>query len=76
MASGETTSSALLESCLDRIESRDALVSAWAYVDAELALAKARDADAARQAGEAIGPLHGLPVAIKDIFDTSDMPTE
>ncbi len=76
MASGETTSSALLESCLDRIESRDALVSAWVYVDAELALAKAREADGAREAGEAIGPLHGLPVAIKDIFDTSDMPTE
>jgi len=76
MARGETTSSALLESCLERIESRDALVSAWVYVDAELALAKARDADAARGAGKTIGPLHGLPIAIKDIFDTSDMPTE
>ena len=76
MARGETTSRALLESCLDRIESRDALISAWVYVDAELALAKARDADAARGAGKSLGPLHGLPVAIKDIFDTSDMPTE
>ena len=76
MARGETTSRALLESCLDRSESRDALISAWVYVDAELALAKARDADAARGAGKSLGPLHGLPVAIKDIFDTSDMPTE
>ena len=76
MASGEITSGALVESCLDRIETRDALVSAWVYVDAELAMAKARDADAARGAGGPVGPLHGLPIAIKDIFDTSDMPTE
>lgn len=76
MACGETTSSALLEACLDRIETRDALVSAWVYVDAELALAKARAADDARAAGKPLGPLHGLPIAIKDIFDTGDMPTE
>ena len=72
----DTTSVALVESCLDRIESRDALVSAWVYVDAELALSKAREADAALEAGQAGGPLHGVPVAIKDIFDTADMPTE
>jgi Asp-tRNA(Asn)/Glu-tRNA(Gln) amidotransferase A subunit family amidase len=76
MARGETSSSALLEACLDRIETRDALVSAWVYVDAELALAKARAADDARAAGKPLGPLHGLPIAIKDIFDTGDMPTE
>ena len=76
IASGGTTSVALLESCLDRIESRDALVCAWVFVDADLALGKARDADAAREAGKPVGPLHGVPVAIKDIFDTADMPTE
>jgi Asp-tRNA(Asn)/Glu-tRNA(Gln) amidotransferase A subunit family amidase len=76
IAQGVTTSVALLESCLDRIESRDALVSAWVYVDAELALGKARDADAAREAGKPVGPLHGVPVGIKDIFDTEDMATE
>lgn len=76
MARGETSSSALLEACLDRIETRDALVSAWVYVDAELALAKARAADDARAAGKPLGPLHGLPIAVKDIFDTGDMPTE
>ena len=76
VAQGVTTSVALLESCLERVESRDALVSAWVYVDAELALGKARDADAALEAGEPVGPLHGVPVGIKDIFDTEDMPTE
>ena len=76
IASGEITSLALVESCLERIEGRDALVSAWAFVDAELALAAARDADAARDAGTRLGPLHGVPVGIKDIFDTADMPTE
>jgi Asp-tRNA(Asn)/Glu-tRNA(Gln) amidotransferase A subunit family amidase len=76
IARGDTTSLALIESCLDRIESRDALVCAWVHVNAELALANARDADAALASGKAVGPLHGVPVAIKDIFDTADMPTE
>ncbi len=76
IASGDTTSVALVESCLERIESKDALISAWVYVDAELALRKARDADAAGEAGTPVGSLHGVPVAIKDIFDTADMPTE
>lgn len=73
---GEITAEALVAACLDRIETRDALVCAWAHVDAEGALAAARRADAARDAGEELGPLHGVPVGIKDIFDTADMPTE
>jgi Asp-tRNA(Asn)/Glu-tRNA(Gln) amidotransferase A subunit family amidase len=76
IVNGESTSVALVEACLDRIESEDALVSAWVFVDAELALAQARDADAANEAGKPVGPLHGVPVGIKDIFDTADMPTE
>ncbi len=76
IVSGDTTSVALVEACLDCIESKDALVSAWVFVDVELALAQARDADAASGAGKPVGPLHGVPVGIKDIFDTADMPTE
>ena len=76
IAGGDTTSVALVESCLGRTESRDALVNAWVYVDAQGALGRARDADSARRAGKPRGPLDGIPVAIKDIFDTADMPTE
>ncbi|MCW5774595.1 MAG: amidase, partial [Rhodospirillaceae bacterium] len=49
---------------------------AWAHLDRAHALAQAAAADAAHKAGKAEGPLHGVPVGIKDIFDTADMPTE
>lgn len=76
IAGGDITSEALVEACLDRIETRDALVCAWVHVDAGLAIAEARKADGARSAGQTLGPLHGVPVGIKDIFDTADMPTQ
>jgi amidase len=68
---GETTAVAIVESCLARIEARDATLRAWAYVDRDLALAQAR----ARDAEPRRSPLHGVPIGIKDIFDTYDMPT-
>jgi amidase len=68
---GETTSVAVVESCLARIEERDPTLRAWAHVDLDLALAQAR----ARDAEPRRSPLHGVPVGIKDIFDTYDMPT-
>ena len=69
---GRLTSVALVESCLERIRERDAEVRAFAYVDADLALAQARqrDAEAPR------GALHGIPVAVKDMIDTVDLPTQ
>ena len=51
-------------------------MQAWAHLDADHALARARARDEIRAQGAAIGPLHGIPVAIKDIIDTADMPTE
>ena len=51
-------------------------VQAWAFLDPDHALSQARAADAWRSEGRATGPLHGVPVGIKDIFDTADMPTE
>ncbi|MDA0305287.1 MAG: amidase [Proteobacteria bacterium] len=76
MAHGEFSAEELSNACLDRIAEREDTVGAWAFVDRELALAQARALDQKSAAGEPLGPLHGLPVGIKDIFDTSDMPTE
>ncbi len=73
---GEISSQALVQACLDRIAERDGEVQAWAHLDPELALAQARAADAALKPGKETGPLHGVPVGIKDIFDTADLPTE
>ncbi len=72
---GETTSEALVRACLMRIAAREDEVQAWAQVDTELALTAARDADAALKAGTASGPLHGVPVGVKDIFNTADLLT-
>lgn len=73
---GLISSEELVTACLAQIDARDGEIQAWAFLDAEHALAQARAADAARQAGRPLGPLHGVPVGIKDIIDTADMPTE
>lgn len=76
IAGGEITSEALVGACLDRIAALEPQVQAWAFLDRERALEQAKAADEARRAGKGIGPLHGVPVGIKDIIDTADMPTE
>jgi len=65
-------SEALVTACLERIAKREPEVHAWAYIDDKQALEQARrlDAEAPRS------PLHGVPVGIKDVIDTGDMPTE
>ncbi|HWP60726.1 MAG TPA: amidase [Candidatus Acidoferrales bacterium] len=73
---GAITSEQLVEACLGRVREVDAEVQAWAFLDGDYALAQARAADEYRLSGKPIGPLHGVPVGIKDIFDTADMPTE
>ncbi|WP_426415854.1 amidase [Aestuariirhabdus sp. LZHN29] len=73
---GEISSQELVQSCLDRTQALEETVGAWHYLDPEYALQQARDADLYRRSAKALGPLHGVPVGIKDIFDTSDMPTE
>ncbi len=74
IAEGSLTSQALVTACLDRIEAGTDL-AAWAHVDREHALAQARRADEWRAAGRGTGPLHGVPIGIKDIIDTRDLPT-
>jgi Asp-tRNA(Asn)/Glu-tRNA(Gln) amidotransferase A subunit family amidase len=73
---GELTSEALVRDCLARIARTEERIRAWAWLDPDHAIAQARAADRAQAAGATLGALHGLPVGIKDIFDTADMPTE
>ena len=73
---GEITSQALVGACLARIAERDPHVRAWAHIDPDYALGQARAADATLAAEGPMGPLHGVPVGIKDIIDTVDFPTE
>src|SRR2546421_9840873 len=73
---GVISSVQLIEACLARVRETDARVQAFAFLDPEHALAQARAADEWRLSGRPIGPLHGVPVGIKDIFDTADMRSE
>jgi Asp-tRNA(Asn)/Glu-tRNA(Gln) amidotransferase A subunit family amidase len=73
---GVLTSVQVVEACLARVREVDADVQAWSFLDPEHALEQARAADDWRAGGRPIGPLHGVPVGIKDIIDTGDMPTE
>ena len=68
---GEITSEQLARDCLARIEAREPAVGAWAFLDPAYAIEQARTLDRSPRKG----PLHGVPVAIKDIIDTKDMPT-
>jgi len=70
------TSEALTRASLDRIVEREPDVQAWAHLDPDYALAQAKAADAELQSGRGAGPLHGVPIGVKDIFDTHDFPTE
>ena len=74
--SGEITSVELIDACLARIAEREETVQAWVYLDPEHARKQAQERHGSRQAGLPMGPLHGVPVGVKDIFDTRDMPTE
>src|SRR3954452_9187469 len=74
LASGALTAEALTRACLHRAEERKS-VKAWIWLDPEQALAQARAADANTRAGRP-GLLAGLPIGVKDIIDTVDMPTE
>ncbi len=75
LRAGDLTPSALLEQCLRRIDIYEPAVRAWAYLDRERAIADATKATDEIKAGHYRGPLHGIPVGIKDIIDVADMPT-
>jgi len=71
IAERQLTAEALTAAYLDRIAARETVVGAWQYLDRERALAAARQ----RDAEPTRGPLHGIPIAVKDLIDTVDMPT-
>jgi Asp-tRNA(Asn)/Glu-tRNA(Gln) amidotransferase A subunit family amidase len=73
---GRITAAELARDCLARVDEIDGDVGAWAFLDRDHVLAQAQALDLRRAQGAAIGPLHGVPIGIKDIFDTSDYPTE
>lgn len=74
--SGAATSEQVVAACLKQIEIREPEVQAWTFLDPAYALEQARAADRRQAAGLPLGPLHGVPVGLKDIIDTADMPTE
>lgn len=75
IAAGELTATGLAEACLAQIEARDEQLQAWVYVDRDAVLADARAADIDAAAGRPLGPLHGVPIGLKDIYYTAGIPT-
>ncbi|MEU5941183.1 Asp-tRNA(Asn)/Glu-tRNA(Gln) amidotransferase subunit GatA [Micromonospora sp. NPDC047548] len=75
VASGETSAVEVTQAHLDRIAAVDDRVHAFLHVDTEGALSAARTVDERRAAGEELGPLAGVPVAVKDVLTTKGVPT-
>ena len=77
MAAGRLSSEELLSCFLEQVDKRESEVGAWTFLDRAGVIEQARQADVRRKRGEISGvSLNGIPVGIKDIFDTNDMPTE
>lgn len=76
MRRGRLTSEALVTSCLERIEAREPLVRAWVSLHSQEALETARLMDREAQRQHWRGPLHGIPMGIKDIIDVAGMETK
>src|SRR5438105_15258339 len=72
LATRDLKSIDVVNACLEAIEARDRELHAWAAVDPDFARRQAKQCDA----GPVRGPLHGLPVGVKDILDTADLPSE
>ena len=76
LRAGSLSARAYCEGLLERIRDREPQVQAWVALDERRALALAQSRDDERGSGAARGPLHGIPVGVKDIIDTADMPTQ
>ncbi|QCO57094.1 amidase (plasmid) [Pseudorhodobacter turbinis] len=76
LAKGETSVADTAEGYLTRITAVEPDIGAFAWYDADHIRRQAEAMDNMRQAGRPIGPLHGVPVALKDVIDTARIPTE
>src|SRR5436190_3072124 len=76
IARGAISAEDYARACLERIEALDGEIKAFTHLDRDHPPSPARAHDQRRAQGQPIGPLHGVPVAIKDIIDTADYPTE
>src|SRR5262245_9980897 len=76
IARGSISAEEYSRACLDRIAAVDGDIKAFVHLDREHVLAQARALDERRAERRSTGSLHGIPIAIKDIFDTADYPTE
>ncbi|MCD0446006.1 Asp-tRNA(Asn)/Glu-tRNA(Gln) amidotransferase subunit GatA [Glycomyces sp. A-F 0318] len=72
---GRTTAVSVTRAFLDRIDAVDGTIRAFLHVDHEGALATAREVDEAIARGEELGPLAGVPIAVKDVVVTKGLPT-
>src|SRR5437868_1213909 len=72
---GDATPVDLLEQCLQRIDKYEAKVKAWVFVDENSVREQAQKLTAELKAGQNRGPLHGIPIGIKDVIDVRDWPT-
>ena len=75
LKNGEFTCEELVTKYIDHIKKYEKNVEAWEFFDETLILKQAKKLDQDHQLGKVQGDLHGVPVGIKDIFDTGDMPT-
>ncbi len=75
IADRKITATALVESCLARIDALDDRLKAWVYIDREQVLSDAQAADDAVANRRPLGPLHGVPIGVKDIYYTAGIPT-
>ena len=73
---GHLSSVEVCEKYVERINKFEKDIKAWAHFDKKVLLEKAADADEHRKSGKPVGSLHGVPIALKDIIGTVDMPTE
>ena len=75
IAAGRLSPVELTQAYLDRIDALEPRINAYITVTGDLAMERARQAEAEIAAGQNRGPLHGVPIALKDLYDTAGIPT-